>query len=327
MILIQQAKLGEAENILQLALEQQRKLFGCTPDDVVATLTRLGSVLMQDGRVPGSEVYLSEALEISVKNHGRDSIEAARAMNYLAVSIAATQTRIGEGIALFREAFAIRRRSNELGAAAAPDGSVASRGADKGAPENKAPETRGAGTEASIDTVLAKPGSLAEVEAALRDTQMFALTNYGKGTLEEAFFFALTAWVMLAEEKFDDAEAATRNSLKIRENLIPNDWSVHHAHHMLGAAKAGQGKVLGATKAGQERMAEAETLLIDGFQGMKDRYVSIPTFHKARLGEAALRIKKYFLDRGMSKEAAKWQAVFDGLPPEAQDILVLNLSK
>ena len=303
-MLQQQAKLSEAENFLKLALEQQRKLKGCTPDDVVASLSRLGSVQMQDGRMHDAEANLREALDITVRDHGHDSLATASVLTNLAVAIAANQARIPDGIALFREAVEIRQRINNPEAASVPPTSR---------PSAAALTSDGKPT-ASVAAMLAKPGALAELEAGLRDQQLLVVTTYGKGSWEEAFYLALTAWVLLGEKKYAEAEAATYKSLQIRLNLRPDDWSVYHARHMLGAAKAGQ-----------LRFDEAESLLIDGYRGMKERLADIPTFHKARLGEAANRIEDFFKLRKRADAAAEWRAEFKSLPPEAQEVLVLPI--
>ena len=108
-----------------------------------------------------------------------------------------------------------------------------------------------------------------------------------------------------------EAERAVRDCLSIRENLRAEDWSTHHARHMLGAALAGQG-----------RAAEAEHLLLLGYSGMKERRTGIPLFHKPRLGEAALRVKLFFADLGQVDRVTEWTAEFNSLDAEERKVLM-----
>jgi tetratricopeptide (TPR) repeat protein len=310
-VLAQQAKLAEAERYLRLALEQQRKLSGPEHADVAATLTRLGSVLTQVGRVEEAEEALRGACAINIKVFGRDSLEVATSLNFLAVTVAVTQLRLQEAIGLYREASEIRQRLNHGGPALGrrDEGSELQRFQVTNARGGEKP----ASGSSSLEEMLTLRGGLKEVEAALADLQRFGVLQYGKGSWEEAFYLALTAWVFLQEEMFAEAEAITRQSLAIRLKLRPDDWSTFHARHMLGFAKAGQ-----------KQFDEAEPLLIEGYEGMKARVATMPTFHLPRLGEAAQRIVRFYEKNNRPAEAARWQLEFDRLEPEQKKVLLFT---
>jgi eukaryotic-like serine/threonine-protein kinase len=80
--------------------------------------------------------------------------------------------------------------------------------------------------------------------------------------------------------------------------------------------------MLGAARAGQKRFDEAEPLLLEGYHGMQDRAGSMPPFHLPRIGEAVQRIIDFYTDVGRASDVAKWQAVFNGLNPEAKRSLL-----
>ena len=69
---------------------------------------------------------------------------------------------------------------------------------------------------------------------------------------------AILANARLHEGKFAEAERLARECLTIREIQIPDDWRTFNARSMLG------GSLLG-----QKKYAEAEPLLLAGYQGMK----------------------------------------------------------
>ena len=287
----QQGELSEAANFLQLALEAQRKAGAMT--DVATTLIRIGSVLTHDGRVAEAEEMLREALSINRDIFGANSLQVISSLQALAVTIALNQVRLPEAIALYRDAFEIRERINNPNAVH-----------DSSLVEKKEPPP-------TVQELLIKPGALAEVEAALRDAQQYAVSRYGRDSWEQAFYHALRAWVLLQEKRYVEAERAVRDCLSIRENLRAEDWSTHHARHMLGAALAGQG-----------RAAEAEHLLLLGYSGMKERRTGIPLFHKPRLGEAALRVKLFFADLGQVDRVTEWTAEFNSLDAEERKVLM-----
>jgi hypothetical protein len=156
--------------------------------------------------------------------------------------------------------------------------------------------------------------SEAEVGNALREAQRFPHAQYAKESWEEAFNLALTAWVLLQEGKFVEAETPARQCLAIRSKLSPDDWSVYHAQHMLGGAKAGL-----------KDYREAEPLLVDGYNGMKARRATMPGFHIPRIGESALRIIRFYQDMNRLDDAAKWQTEFNNLDAEAKRSLIVGL--
>jgi non-specific serine/threonine protein kinase/serine/threonine-protein kinase len=287
----QKGELSEALHYLSLALERQRTAGARL--DVATTLTRIGSVLTHDGRVSEAEEMLREALRINQTVFGANSLEVVSSLQSLAVTIALNQVRLPEAIGLYREAFEIRERVNNPNALN-----------ETAHPEKKAPPP-------TVQELLTKPGALAEVEAALRDAQQYAVSRYGRDSWEQAFYHALRAWVLLQEKRYVEAERAVRDCLSIREILRPEDWSTHHARHMLGAAYDGQG-----------RKAEAEQLLLLGYHGMKERRTGIPLFHKPRLGEAALRVKQLYAGLGKVDKVTEWTAEFNSLDEEEKKVLM-----
>ena len=74
-----------------------------------------------------------------------------------------------------------------------------------------------------------------------------------------------------------------RECLRIREQKEPDDWRTFNAKSMLGASLLGQ-----------EKYAEAEPLLLSGYEGMKQREEMIPPQGKARLTEAIERLVQLY---------------------------------
>ena len=106
---------------------------------------------------------------------------------------------------------------------------------------------------------------------------------------------AAQASALLAEERFADAEPPARECLALREALIPDDWRTFHARSMVA------GSLLG-----QKKYAEAEPLLLSGYEGMKQREDKIPANGKVRLQESLQRLVQLYEATGQSEKAAEW---------------------
>jgi len=74
--------------------------------------------------------------------------------------------------------------------------------------------------------------------------------------------------------------------------------------------------MLGGALLGQKKYAEAEPLLVEGYEGMKQRETQIPPPGKVRLPEAADRLVELYVALGKSEESAKWRAERAKYPPE-----------
>jgi serine/threonine protein kinase/tetratricopeptide (TPR) repeat protein len=289
--LARMSKLGEAEHFLRLSLNQHRVLG--TTTELAPALSRLASVLVQDGRIADAELLLREALEIQIKAFGRESLEAAAILNQLSVAVALHIRRLPEAMTLYLEAFAIRERLKSPEPSAGLTDAIA---ASKGGPAAK--------RDLTISDVLSEPSILADIRAVVRDAQIYSENQFGSDSWESAHFDAMNTWILLHEQRFAEAEKLARRCLATRLKLRPDDWSTDHARHMLGAAIVGLG-----------RHAEAEQLLVDGYRAMKKRSASIPPFHGPRVGEAAQRILNFYRSIDRPAEAEMWRSEIASLEP------------
>ncbi len=102
---------------------------------------------------------------------------------------------------------------------------------------------------------------------------------------------------LLKGGKWEEAEPLLRESLAIRERTEPAGWSTFNSKSMLGGALLGQRKY-----------ADAEPLLLQGYEGMKAREMAIPPQGRLRLTEAAGRLVELYEATQRPEEAAKWSA-------------------
>jgi tetratricopeptide (TPR) repeat protein len=127
----------------------------------------------------------------------------------------------------------------------------------------------------------------------------------GAESLPYASELAAFSMHLLEQQNWVEAEQSLRECLIIREKVQPEAWNTFNAASMLGAALLGQGKY-----------AEAEPLLLAGYEGMKQRAKAIPPQGSARLPEAADRLVDLYIRWGKPDEAKKWHAERAKYPPE-----------
>jgi hypothetical protein len=102
--------------------------------------------------------------------------------------------------------------------------------------------------------------------------------------------------LLIHAKAFADAELVLRESLAIREKSLPEVWSTFHTRSLLGGALLGQNKY-----------ADAEPLLLAGYDGMKQREKTIPARSQNRLTEALERLVQLYEATGKPDGTAKWR--------------------
>ncbi len=105
-----------------------------------------------------------------------------------------------------------------------------------------------------------------------------------------------TANQLLSDQNYEGAEPLLRDSLTIREEKEAGNWTTFYTKSLLGAALAGQ-----------KKYADAQPLLLGGYEGMKAREAAIPPSAKIRLTEALVRLVQLYEAWEKPGEADKWR--------------------
>jgi hypothetical protein len=103
---------------------------------------------------------------------------------------------------------------------------------------------------------------------------------------------------LLQQEKWTVAEAVLRECLGVYGQEAPNSWMRFDAISHVGAALLGQ-----------KKYADAEPLLLEGYEGMKQREKTIPPRWSGHLTDAALRLVQLYDATARPEEATKWRAI------------------
>jgi eukaryotic-like serine/threonine-protein kinase len=130
--------------------------------------------------------------------------------------------------------------------------------------------------------------------------------RFGADSVAYAGELASLGLNLLKQSKWADAEAVLRDSLAIRERKLPDDWRTFNTRSLLGEALLGQ-----------KRYAEAEPLLLAGYEGLKGRAAKAPMHGKAYLVAALERLVQLCDALEKKDEAAKWRKELDNQKKKA----------
>lgn len=111
---------------------------------------------------------------------------------------------------------------------------------------------------------------------------------------------AVQGSMLLSQKKPVQAELKLRESLTIRQKIHSDDWTTFDVMSMLGEALLNQG-----------RFADAEPLLLSGYEGMKQRQDEIKD--KVRLTQALERLVQLYQAWGKKEndESARWRKALE----------------
>jgi tetratricopeptide (TPR) repeat protein len=140
-------------------------------------------------------------------------------------------------------------------------------------------------------------GLFAKAEPLYRDGLEGARKSFGPDNPLTARAMALLGGHLLRQSKWSEAESVLRASLAIRERTQPNGWNTFYNRSQLGGTLLGQG-----------RCAEAEPLILSGYEGMRARAATIPYPGRHFLTDAALRVVRLYEEWGEPAQATAWKA-------------------
>src|SRR5205823_2759271 len=126
-------------------------------------------------------------------------------------------------------------------------------------------------------------GRLGEALPLLEETLKGFKTKLGPDHPTTLICMSYLTDAYLETRRWAEAETTARGCLNFREKEQPEDWWRFHTMSQLGAALAGQ-----------KKHAEAEPLLLQGYEGLKAREPNIPAPWKKHLAKAVARIVPFY---------------------------------
>ena len=312
-LLCQEGKLPEAEAIFREVLAVKRKSLGNDHPDVATLLNNLGKILADEDKLAEAEATFREALALRKKLLGDAHPDVAQTLDSLA-GVAQDRGNLGEAEATYRQALAIRKKSlgNEHPDVAMALNNLANvlewedKLADAEALQREAlaMQRKLLGTEhpdvasslCNLGRILRKQKRPAEAEPLLREALAIQRKRLGTDHLDLAISLEEQAEVLADEGKLDAAGTALKECLSIREKRLPDYWLTPSTR-----------SALGENLMARRKYAEAEPLLISGYNGLRDREAAIPVANKPRLEKAAKRLVRLYEETSRPDKAAEWK--------------------
>jgi tetratricopeptide (TPR) repeat protein len=141
----------------------------------------------------------------------------------------------------------------------------------------------------------------AAAETVLAEASAAADKRRADNPLEGARCRAIWGDCLLRQAKHREAEGILRDGLDAREPVDAKGWETAWTKSLLGGALLGQRKY-----------ADAEPLLVAGYNGMKDGEMLIPVPDRPKLTEARDRVVQLYEAWGKKDEADRWRKTRQG---------------
>jgi tetratricopeptide (TPR) repeat protein len=224
------------------------------------------------GRFDLAEPLFKQALEAQRRTLGADHPLTIISLNNIGVLLR-DRGRYDEAQPLFQEALAGARKKL---------------GMDHGHTESVI------GNLSQLYTMQGKP-QLAE--PLLRELDAFVRGTPKSGTLVHANILGSLSEILLDQKKYVEAESIARECLAIRAEKKPDGWSAFFSRYLVGSALLGQ-----------KKYADAEPLLVQGYEGMKQRDGQVIRDAKDPPAQALERLVQLHDALGNQAKAAEWRA-------------------
>ncbi len=239
--------------------------------DTLTAMNNLASTYLEVGRLNDAVLLLEETLNRRKVQQGPDHLDTLNTMNNLAAAYQISG-RTGDAVPLFEKVLALR--TIKLG----HDNPDTLRSL-----HNLATSYREAGRTNEAIPLFEQAVTLRKAKLKPDHPDTLASMN----SLAAAY---------LDTQQWAKAEVVLQDCLKLREQTQPDDWRRFHTMSQLGASLAGLGKY-----------ADAEPMLIDGYEGLRAREAKIPPRFKKDLTAAASRIVPFYEKWGNPKMADTWR--------------------
>ncbi len=302
-------RLDRALPLYDEALRLRRAKLGPDHPHTLASMSNLASCCFDAGRLDWAVPLHEQALRLTKARLGLDHPHTLRCMNDLAAAYWAAR-QLDRSVPLFEEA--LKGREGKLGRdhpdtlLTAANLGVNYKDAGRLAEAiplleegyraaGKHPRLRWVGA-ALLDGYL-KAGKAAEAARLLDELVADARRRLPRSSPQLAGQLATFGLVLLLAGEFAQAERLLRECFAIRERAQPDAWPTFNTMSMLGGVLLSQ-----------KKYADAEPLLLRGYEGMKSREKAIPPKGGTRIPEALDRLVELYAATDRPGLAAKYRA-------------------
>jgi serine/threonine protein kinase/Tfp pilus assembly protein PilF len=312
-VLCAEDKLAEAEGIVREVVAAERNLHGYDHPDVATSLNNLAKILADQGKISEAEALYRDVLALRRKLLGNEHPDVAQTLDSLAGTLQ-DRGSLAEAEAMYREALAMRKKTlgsehpfvalslNNLADLLDDEGKVAD--AEAMQREALAMQRKLLGNEhpdvarslSNLARLIRSQRKSAEAEPMSREALATRRKFLGNDHPDVADSLAQLAGILRDGGRLDDAETLLRECLSIREKRLPDDWLTFSTR-----------SALGENLLARKKYAEAEPLLLSGYNGLREREAKIPAASKRRLKEATESVIRLYEETARPDKAAEWK--------------------
>jgi len=310
-----QGEYPQAETLLGRALEIQRRLLGPEHPDTLYSMNNLANVYRSQARDPQAEALYSQTLEIRRRVLGPEHPDTLTSMNNLA-NVYWSQGKYAQAEVLYGQAMDIQRRvlgpehpdtllsMGNLADTYARQGKYVQAEALFGPTLEISRRVLGREHPRTLDhlsyvaAMYQGEGKYAMAETYAAQALAGRRRALGSEHPETMQWAADLALAYLSQGKLLESERLSRDVLVFNRKTQPDDWQRFRAESLLGASLAGR-----------KKYAEAEPLLLEGYQGMVERKARVGWMGAANLlyvDRAREWIVQLYQAWGKPEKAAEW---------------------
>ncbi len=268
---------AEAIRLHEQTLKQREAKLGADHPDTLTSRNNLAAAYQSAGRTAEAIPLFEQTLKLSEAKLGADHPDTLISRNNM-IAVYLSAGRTAEAIRLLEQT--LKQTEAKLGA--------------------DHPNTFN--TRNNLAAAYDSVGQFTKSEPIYRIALDRTRKQFGDEDSRTAGQLAVLGLNLLQQKKYSEAEPICRDCLKIREKNEPDAWTTFNTQSLLGGALLGQ-----------KKYADAEPLLLQGYQGMKERQDKIPPQGKVRLTEALERLVQLYEATGKKDEAAKWRKELEEL--------------
>jgi len=264
-------RLSEAVSLLEQTLELRKSKLGPDHPETLATMNNLANAYREAGRLPEGLAILEETVKLKKAKLGLEHPSTLLTLSNLAGTYRDAH-RIADALTLFEAT--LRLQKVKLGL--------------------DHPDTLSTTTHLARTFLNAKRPL--DALPLLEETLKLRRARLGPEHPHTLLTINYLAAAYLDAQRWPEAEMAARECLNLRGGKRPADWERFHTMSQLGAALAGQ-----------KKYAEAEPLLLQGYDGLNAREAVISAARKQDRADAAARIVELYSAWGKPDKAEEWR--------------------
>jgi tetratricopeptide (TPR) repeat protein len=283
-------QLDKALPLMEQTLDLKRKKFGPEHPETLNGMTNLAAVYWSAGSLDRSVPLFEAALAIEEKSLGRKHPTTQMTIANLGVNYV-DSGKIEEGTSLLEEAMESSKERPGLAA----------------------------WVREQLADAYIKGKRTESFQSLANDFITSARVQFPEGSLELAAALVSTADQYLRLAMFRPAADLLREGTAIRNQHTADAWNTFNAQSMWGGALLGLAQLEQDAIEKARLLAEAEPLLVAGYEGMKQRESTIPREAAGRIADALDRLIVFYTLLERPDEATKYRDLRSQAPANPAD--------